>query len=179
VPVRYSSACSCAGVTSATTVAPSPTSTGDYTTTVTVSSFLIIASGAPFSTPEFLQLSTQEIGPENSETHGFASDITDASGFEISGSQLQILANGDLSDDDSPVVAEPLFFDSASTISSQGYTPVDVTVGQDLRVALVNTANGDSIIEDCAGLLNVGATAGGTNFLGESCQVIGLSIVPL
>jgi hypothetical protein len=151
----------------------------DYTTTVTVSSFLILASGAPLPTPEFLQLSSQVFGVDSSETLGFVADITDATGFVISGSQLEILGNGALSDDDSNAVTEPLFFDSASTISAEGYAPVDVTIGQDLSLALVNQVNGDSIIEDCGGLLNVGATAGGTNVLGDSCQVVGLTAVPL
>jgi hypothetical protein len=97
----------------------------------------------------------------------------------ISGSQLEILANGVLSNDDPPALTEPLFFDSASTISAEGYAPVDVAIGQDLSLTLVNVVNGDSIIEDCGGLLNVGATAGGTNVSGDSCQIVGLTAVPL
>jgi hypothetical protein len=58
-------------------------------------------------------------------------------------------------------VAESLLFDSASTISAEGYAPVDVVIGQDLSLTLVNEANGDSIIEDCGCFLNVGPTAGG------------------
>jgi hypothetical protein len=97
----------------------------------------------------------------------------------ISGSQLEILGSGLLSDDDTPAVTEPLFFDSASTIATAGYAAVDVTIGQDLSITLTNEVNGDSVVEDCGGLLDVGPTAGGTDGLGNSCQAVALSAVPL
>jgi len=179
VPVRYSSACSCAGVTKATTIAASPTCTEDFTTTITVSSFLILASGGPLPAPEYLQVSPDAYGADSSETLDFTADITQSSAFLISGSQLEILGTGLLSNDDAPTFTEPLFFDSASAISTFGYTPVDVSIGQDLSVTLTNTGNGDNVEQDCGGLLNVGPTAGGVDIFGNQCSVVGLTAVPL
>ena len=122
-------------------------------------------------------MSNDVYGYENSNTLTFTTDITAASGFVISGTQLE--TSGILSDDDDTSVTEPLFFDSASTISSAGYAKVDVTIGQSLGITLRNEFNGDSVIEDCGGLLDVGPTAGGTDVLGNSCSVVALSAVPL
>ncbi|KAH8811039.1 hypothetical protein F5884DRAFT_749435 [Xylogone sp. PMI_703] len=180
VPVRYSSACSCAGVTHATSVAPSPTDTVDYTATVTVSSFVIIASGAPLPQPEFLQLAQFPVQLiDDTKTLGFVADITQAAAFVIGGTQLELLSNGYLSNEDN-TGSDPLFFNSAASIALNGYAPVAVTIGQDLSLALRNEADGNDVIQDCGGFVSVDPSAGGRDsYTGFSCQEISLSVVPL
>lgn len=179
VPVRFSSACSCAGITHATTTAPSPVSTVSYTTTFTVSSFLLLASGTPLPSPEYLKLSNEVYGYEGSNTLTFTTDIASGSIFSLAGQQLALLSGGLLSDDDPASVTEPLFFDTNSTIQTAGYAPVNVAISQGLAVSLVNTANGNKVIQACGALLDVGAVSGGTDVIGNACGLVALSAVPL
>ncbi|RFU25258.1 hypothetical protein B7463_g11081, partial [Scytalidium lignicola] len=170
VPVRYSSACSCAGVTKATTTAPSPTAAVDYTATVTVSTFLIVASGTSLPQPEFLYTPLGNI--ENSYTE-FTTDITHASGFVLSSNELQLLSDGFLGNENAEGLS-PLYFNSANQIgpnASYGYAAVAVTIGQDLSVSITNEDNGYSVLQDCDGLLEA--------FNSLVCDAVSLSVVPL
>lgn len=177
IPVRYSSACSCAKISQATSVAPSPTTTVDYTSTATVSTFLLLATGGPLAEPQFLNFSLYAF----TDIIGFTPDITGAASFALSGTQLELVANGFLSEQDS-IPSEPLFFSSSSLISSDGsggFDVVSVSIDQDLGVSLRNDVIGNSVIQACGKYLDVTATEGGTDVIGDTCEPISVKAVPL
>lgn len=191
ITTAYANACSCVGVATCIVTNDPSTTTLTPTHTQTVSSFYLAVStpGVSSTNDSLISIASETYGNTNSHAlaiSNIADNTTAPAVFYLTDtSQLEFYLNNDttttavLSNDDQTSITEPLFFDPQSDIDTSQYARVVVTPFQNLSVAGVNSANGNSMFLDCGGLLDLGENSHEFDLLGNTCVEVDVILVPL
>ncbi|KAI9744941.1 MAG: hypothetical protein M1818_001867 [Claussenomyces sp. TS43310] len=177
--VRYSSACSCAGITRSTTTLSTPSfkTTSTVTITANVSSFRIIAS-RPTSGAAYLINDDPADPPDYSHTITFAKNGSLASSFSLLSGALE-LGGLLLSDQERDTIGEALYFDTPENIHDYNWVTVDVVVdAKSLAVTALNPRNNATTFLNCQSILCL-VTSSDTSDLNSCGPVTALKAVPL
>jgi len=170
---RFASACKCAGVTPLTSYQPTPTATYTITQTSTVASFQVTATGPAGGWLDKDALNADIIRA------GFTAGTKGHLWCKLDGGYLEIIGNG-LDGYQAYQVPDatsyPLYFQTPPHIPP-GHR-VAFVVHNDLSIT-GTTSNGNTIFQNCGGLLDMSNAPGGVDFFGSTCTPVALVAVPL